>query len=113
MIKPDLHDEDLKLDLVVGRPGDDAIGTQPTEPAAAAPSPGVIPPQAPFKLVFLFPGAEGTSGMTPEEVVKQSGGILLKVRYEIDGTQRTFIQYLPVSLLEEQLTELQAGGKGS
>jgi hypothetical protein len=46
-------------------------------------------------------------------VVKQSGGILLKVRYEMGGKQKSFIQYLPPVLLEEQLAELKAEAKGS
>ena len=88
-------------------------GVYVADSEAAETRPDTIPPQAPFKLVFLFPGAEGTSGMTPSEVVKESGGILLKVRYEIAGKQRSFIQYLPAAFLEEQLAELQAETKGS
>jgi hypothetical protein len=110
-VKPDLHDETLTLNVIVGRP--DAAGVQTSEAAAAEPVADIISPQAPFKLVFLFPGAEGTSGMPPEDVVKQSGGILLKVRYEIGGKQKSYIQYLPPVLLEEQLAELKADAKGS
>jgi hypothetical protein len=141
VIKPDNHGEELKLDVIVVRPGLESEATPDAETAAAAPAEtvanepaaetvaedqaaetvvdaaetqsGTIPPQAPFKLVFLFPGAEGTSGMTPADVVKESGGILLKVRYEFAGKRRSFIQYLPASFLEEQLAELQAEAKGS
>jgi hypothetical protein len=109
-LKPDLHDETLTLNVIVGRP--DAPGVHASEGAAAQSVAEVVPPQAPFKLVFLFPGTEGT-GMLPEDVVKQSGGILLKVRYEMGGKQKSFIQYLPPVLLEEQLAELKAEAKGS
>jgi hypothetical protein len=111
VVKPDLHDETLTLNVIVGSP--DAAGVQASEAAAAGTIADVIPPQAPFKLVFLFPGTEGGSGMMPEDVVKQSGGILLKVRYEIGGRQKSFIQYLPPVLLEEQLAELKVEAKGS
>jgi hypothetical protein len=113
VIKPDLHSEELKLELVVERPGTGAAGAQASEATLADTAPGTIPPQAPFKLVFAFPGAEGTSGLTPEEVLKESGGLLLKVHYEIGGKQKSFIQYLPAVLLEEQLAEIQAEAKGS
>jgi hypothetical protein len=113
VIKPDLHGEELKLDLVVEKPGDDAASTQPAAPAAAYVPADTIPPQAPFKLIFLFPGAEGTSGMTPEDVLKESGGLLLKVHYELGGKEKSFIQYLPSTLLEEQLAEITAEAKGS
>ena len=52
-------------------------------------------------------------GMTPQEVVAAYGGLLLKVHYEMDGKQRSLIQYLPTSLLEEQFAEIQAAAKGS
>jgi hypothetical protein len=51
--------------------------------------------------------------MAPQEVVAASGGLLLKVHYEMDGKQRSLIKYLPTSLLEEQLAEIQAAAKGS
>jgi hypothetical protein len=35
-------------------------------------------------------------------------GLLLKVNYEVAGKQKSFIQYLPPDLLEEQLAEIQA-----
>jgi len=114
VIKPDLHGQELKLAVIVGRPGDDAAGVQPSEAeGASALSDESIPPQAPFKLVFLFPAAANTGGMTPEEVLTVSGGLTLKVHYEVAGKQRSFIQYLPPLLLEDQLSEIQAEAKGS
>jgi hypothetical protein len=114
VIKPDLHGQELKLAVIVGRPGDDAAGVQPSEAeGASALSDESIPPQAPFKLVFLFPAAANPGGMTPEEVLTVSGGLTLKVHYEVAGKQRSFIQYLPPLLLEDQLSEIQAEAKGS
>jgi len=109
VIKPDLHDEELKLDVIAERPGGDASGTQ--QAATEAPA-GTIPPQAPFKLVFLFPAAED-GGMKPEEVLAGAGGLMLKVHYEVGGKEKSFIQYLPATLLEDQLAEITAEAKGS
>ena len=56
VIKPDGRDQDLDLALSVEKPEDDAHGAHPSPwPCVAE---GAIPPQAPFRLVFLFP-AEG------------------------------------------------------
>jgi hypothetical protein len=110
-LKPDLQARDIKLAVSVERPGDDAAHPTPAEAAGARPDES-IPPQAPFKFVFLFPGDAGSGGMTPQEVVAAFGGLMLKVHYEMDGTQRSFLQYLPTSLLEEQLAEI-AAAKGS
>ena len=106
IIKPDLQAHDLKLTLSVEMPGEHADGAPPAETAD-----GTVPSQAPFKLVFLFPAEEG--GMTPQEVLAASGGLMLKVHYEVDGKQKSFIQYLPQALLEEQLAEIAAEAKGS
>jgi hypothetical protein len=115
MVKPDSQAHDLKLTLSVempGGPADQEASAQPSAATAAAVPEGTIPSQAPFRLVFLFPSAtEG--GMTPHEVLAAYGGLMLKVRYEVDGTQRSFIQYLPQALLEEQLAEIAAEAKGS
>ena len=51
--------------------------------------------------------------MTPHDVLAAYGGLMLRVRYEVDGRQRSFIQYLPQALLEEQLAEIVAEAKGS
>jgi hypothetical protein len=112
VIKPDLHGQELKLAVIVGRPGDDAVGAQPSEAAAAAAPADSIPPQAPFKLVFVFPDAADAGGMTPEEVLTASGGLTLNVHYEVAGKQKSFIQYLPPLLLEDQLNDIQAEAKG-
>src|SRR3990170_7351596 len=113
VIKPDLHGQDLELAVIVGRPGDDAVGAQPSEAGAAEAPADSVPPQAPFKLVFVFPAASDAGGMTPEEVLTASGGLTLKVHYEVAGKYKSLIQYLPPLLLEDQLNEIQAGAKGS
>jgi hypothetical protein len=112
IVKPDAQAHDLKLTLSVEMPTGHDGGAQPSEAAVAAVPNGTVPSQAPFRLVFLFPSAtEG--GMTPHDVLAAYGGLMLKVRYEVDGTERSFIQYLPQALLEEQLAEIAAEAKGS
>ena len=108
VIKPDGQDHDLKLALSVENPETDADGANSAEaqPMAALPE-GAMPPQAPFKLVFLFPGE--AAGLAPQEVLSTYGGLLLKVHYEMDGKQKSFIQYLPAALLEAQLAEIVKG----
>ena len=112
IVKPDLQAHDLKLALSVETPEDHASEAQPSEAeAAGALADGAVPSQAPFKLVFLFPAANG--GMTPHDVLAAYGGLMLKVHYEAEGKQKSFIQYLPASLLQEQLDEIVAEAKGS
>ena len=112
IVKPDTQAHDLKLALSVELPVEHEGVAQPSEAALAAVPDGTVPSQAPFRLVFLFPSAtEG--GMTPHDVLAAYGGLMLKVRYEVDGTERSFIQYLPPALLEEQLAEIAAEAKGS
>jgi hypothetical protein len=105
-IKPDLQAQDIKLALSVEAPGDHAGEAQLSQD-------GAIPPQAPFKFVFLFPAEAANGGMMPQEVLADYGGLMLKVHFEMAGTQRSFIQYLPPSLLQEQLDEILAAAKGS
>jgi hypothetical protein len=109
IIKPDGRDHDLALALSVEPPEAASEGAEASkaQPVAVLPE-GTIPSQAPFKLVFVFP-AEANGGMTPQEVLSTFGGLMLKVHYEMDGKQRSFIQYLPASLLEEQLAEIPKG----
>jgi hypothetical protein len=108
VLKPDLHDQGLKLDVIVEKHGE-AGGAEAPEAAAVEAPAGTIPSQAPFKLVFLFAAPEA-----PEDVLRASGGLLLKVNYGVAGKQKSFIQYLPPDLLEEQLAEIQAeAAKGS
>jgi hypothetical protein len=110
VIKPDGRNEDLDLALSVEKPeGDEAASAQ----FMAGLPEGAIPPQAPFRLVYLFPGDGADGGLTSQQVLSTYGGVLLKVRYEMDGKQRSFIQYLPPALLEAQLAEILASANGS
>jgi len=110
IIKTDVPRPDLKLALIVERPeGGDVAEAQAGEAGAT----DVIPPQAPFKLVFAFPTEAGQDGVTPEEVLATFGGLMLKVRYELAGRQMTFIEYLSPDMLKAQLAELQAEANGS
>jgi hypothetical protein len=111
VIKPDGRDQDLDLALSVEKLEGDADGAQSESVAVLAE--GAIPPQAPFRLVYLFPAEGANGGLTSQQVISTYGGVLLKVRYEMEGKQRSFIQYLPTSLLEEQLAEILASVKGS
>ena len=74
IIKTDVPRPDLKLALIVDRPeGGDVAEAQAGEARAT----DVIPPQAPFKLVFAFPTEAGQDGVTPEEVLATFGGLML------------------------------------
>lgn len=109
VIKPDGRDQDLDLALSVEKLEGDADGTQ----SVAVLAEGAIPPQAPFRLVYLFPAEGANGGLTSQQAISTYGGVLLKVHYEMDGKQKSFIQYLPTPLLEEQLAEILAAAKGS
>jgi hypothetical protein len=109
VIKPDHKPREIALTLSVEMPGEGAA--QQAEVTGSIDD-GTVPSQAPFRLVFLFPES-GDGGMTPREVLDAYGGLMLKVRYDVNGTQRSFIQYLPQALLEEQLAEIAAEAKGS
>jgi hypothetical protein len=109
VIKPDGQDHDLKLALNVEKPESQSDGADSAEvEPMAVPPEGAVPSQAPFKLIFMFPD-EANGGMTPQQVLSTFGGLLLKVHYEMEGKQRSFIQYLPASLLEAQLAEIVKG----
>jgi hypothetical protein len=112
VIKPDGRDRDLDLTLSVEKPEDDADGAPSAQLLAGLPE-GAIPPQAPFRLVYLFPAEGAEGGLTSQQVLSTYGGVLLKVHYETGGKQRSFIQYLPTSLFEAQLAEILAAAKGS
>lgn len=110
VIKPDVRDQDLDLALSVEKLEGDADGAQSAQSMAVL-AEGAIPPQAPFRLVYLFPAEGANGGLTSQQVISTYGGVLLKVHYEMDGKQKSFIQYLPTSLLDEQLAEILAAAK--
>jgi hypothetical protein len=70
----------------------------------------LIPPQASFKLVSFPPATNGR--MTPRRALRP-GGVMLKSTMRWQASKKTFIQYLPPSLLEEQVDEILAEAKGS
>ncbi len=73
-----------------------------------------MPTGANFRLVFPFPpeAMDGEDGITVEEYFESYGGVLLKLRYEVDGTQKSLIQYLPPDVLKAQLDEVSAEAGG-
>ncbi len=106
IIKADHQAREVKLAMRVVA-GDEEAGAGKTfEPGV----PGAIPPQAQFALIFPF---QADGGMTPEQVLSTFGGIMLKVRYEVAGKEKSFIHYLSPAFLERQLAEIVAGAKGS
>jgi len=115
VLKPDAHRPDLKLTLQVDKPavaaGEDGTPAQALEVAPK----DTVPPNTPFRLVFAFPpGAmEGADGLAVEDFFESYGGLLLKIRYELDGKQRSLIQYLPPEMLKGQLDEVAAEAGGS
>jgi hypothetical protein len=114
VLKPDVKRPDLNLTLKVDTQaapaGEGDAVVQGLDAVAAA----SVPAGAHFQLVFPFPpeamGGEG--GITVEDYFESYGGLLLKVRYEVDGTQKTVIQYLPPDVLRAQLDEVSAEAGG-
>ncbi len=106
VIKPDNQAKDIKLALRL-IPSEEQPGEIKTFESGM---PGAIPPQGQFALVFAFP-EEG--GVPPDRVLAAFGGVMLRVRYEVGGTERSFIQYLSPSFLEQQLAEIAGEAKGS
>ena len=106
VIRPDRQAKDLRLAMRVNMPDE-----QDSEAKIFAPGvPGTVPAQAQFRLFFLFP-EEG--GMTPDQVRSAFGGVVLKLRYETAGKEKSLIHYLSPSFLDGQLAEIMAEVKGS
>ena len=108
VLKPDVQRPDLRLSLQV-----DEKQTPAGEDAAhqtAAVVPGTVPAHTPFRLVFPFPpeAMGGEDGITVDEFFDSYGGLLLKLRYEIEGVEKSVIQYLGPDLLKGQLDEVSA-----
>jgi len=116
VLKPDVQRPDLKLSLQVDKPSAaDQAADQAEGHALAIVSEGTVPPHAPFRLVFPFPpeAMDNADGITVEEFFDSYGGLLLKLRYEVDGAQKSLIQYLGPDLLKSQLDEVSAEAGGS
>ncbi|MBM3544748.1 MAG: hypothetical protein FJX44_09640 [Alphaproteobacteria bacterium] len=105
VIRPDTQHPDLKLILDV----DPSTQHDPKEvdiDITSSIKADTIPPQAPFHLIYAFPG----DGLSVEEFIDTYGGLTLNVRYEVDGKQRTVIQYLSPEMLRDQLYDIGAAG---
>ena len=119
VFKPDVKRPDLKLTLKVdtqaasASEGDAVVQALDAVAAVSVPA-ATVPAGAHFQLVFPFPpeAMGGEDGITVEDYFESYGGLLLKVRYEVDGTQKTVIQYLPPDVLRAQLDEVSAGAGG-
>jgi len=114
VLKPDVKRPDLKLTLEVDTKSAPA-GEGAREAGAFHIVPeATVPAGANFRLVFAFPpeAVDGEDGITVEEYFESYGGLLLKLRYEIDGTQKSLIQYLPPDLLKAQLDEVSGEAAG-
>ncbi len=113
VLKPDVQRPDLRLSLQV-----DEKQTPAGEGAAqqtAVVAPGTVPAHTPFRLVFPFPpeAMGGEDGITVDEFFDSYGGLLLRLRYEIEGVEKSVIQYLGPDMLKGQLDEVSvpvAGG---
>ena len=112
VVKPDAKKVDLKLEVKVDMvPADGAHGAE----AAEVQENGVIPPHAFFTLVFPFPPeAQGEqAGIALNDFIAAYGGLMLKLRYDVAGTQKSLIHYLSPEMLKSQLTEIQHEADGS
>ena len=112
VVKPDAKRVDLELEVKVDMvPADGAQGAE----AAGVQANGVIPPHAFFSLVFPFPPeAQGEEpGIALNDFIAAYGGLMLKLRYDVGGTQKSLIHYLSPEMLKSQLTEIQHEADGS
>jgi hypothetical protein len=112
VVKPDAKRLDLKLEVKVDMvPTDGAHAAEAAEVHAN----GVVPPHAFFRLVFPFPPeAHGEEpGIALNDFMASYGGLMLKLHYDVAGTQKTLIHYLSPEMLKAQLTEIQHEADGS
>lgn len=108
VLKPDVQRPDLKLSLQVDKK--QTPSGEGAAPQTAVVAPGTVPAHTPFRLVFPFPAEAmgGEDGITVDEFFDSYGGLLLKLRYEIEGVEKSVIQYLGPELLKGQLDEVSA-----
>jgi hypothetical protein len=115
VLKPDVEGTEMPLSVTIDMPKGEAI-LHPTEVSAAEAS-GVAPAHSIFRLIFHFPDEPGAGadqhGVTAAEVVETFGGLMLKVHYNVAGKQKSFMHYLSLAMLKDQLAEIEASGKGS
>jgi hypothetical protein len=114
VLKPDVNRPELKLMLQVDKQAVPAGEGSAAGQALEVVPKNTIPPKTPFRLVFSFPpeAMDGADGITVEDFFESYGGLLLRVRYEQDGKQRSLIQYLPPDMLKAQLDEVSAKAGG-
>jgi hypothetical protein len=114
VLKPDVNRPELKLTLQVDKPSAAAGEGGAAAQALEIVPKNTVPPKTPFRLVFSFPpeAMDGADGITVQDFFGSYGGLLLKVRYELDGKQRSLIQYLPPDMLKAQLDEVSAKAGG-
>jgi hypothetical protein len=112
IVKPDVRRPDLKL-----APGMLPEGANDSSEAQPAVPLGVdgVPGHAFFRLTYVFPPEAMTDqdGLTVEEFAESYGGLTLKLRYQIEGREKTVIQYLPLEMLRGQLAEVKRELDGS
>jgi hypothetical protein len=113
VVKSDVKRPDLKLEVKLDAAPAGGNGAQGVE-VAVTPD-GAIPPHAFFKLVVPFPpAAQGEeAGVALDGFMAAYGGLLLKLRYHVAGTQKSLIQYLTPEMLKAQLVEIQHEADGS
>jgi hypothetical protein len=115
VLKPDVEGPEMPLSVTIDMPKGEAT-LHPAEVGAAEAS-GVVPAHSVFRLIFHFPDEPGAiadqQGVTAAEVVETFGGLMLKVHYNVAGKQKSFMHYLSVAMLKDQLAEIEASGKGS
>ena len=114
ILKPDVEGPDMPLSVSVDMPRGEAT-LHPAEVSANEAGAGVVPAGSVFRLIFPFPDEPGSDqqGVTAEEVAQTFGGLMLKVHYGLAGKQKSFMHYLSPAMLKDQLTEIEAGAKGS
>jgi hypothetical protein len=98
-VKPDLKIIDFKLAIELG----ESVGPMP-----ASPAPDTVPPRTAFRLIVPFPREvmDGEAGVDIDDFLSGYGGLTLKVRYAVDGREKSFIQYFTPSMLKAQLAEI-------
>ena len=114
VLKPDVQRPELKLTLKVDKQAVPVGSGDTAGQALEIVGKDTVPAHAPFRLVFPFPpeAMGGEDGITIDEFFDSYGGLLLKLRYKIDGAQKSLIQYLPPDLLKSQLDEVAAEAAG-
>ncbi|TFG84815.1 MAG: hypothetical protein E4H18_05815 [Hyphomicrobiales bacterium] len=114
VLKPDVQRPELKLTLKVDKQAVPVGAGDTAGQALEIVGKDTVPAHAPFRLVFPFPpeAMGGEDGITIDEFFDSYGGLLLKLRYKIDGAQKSLIQYLPPDLLKSQLDEVAAEAAG-